>query len=258
MTARRIFAREGAALFHATWQELVHEVDAVDLLATDTPYSERTHAGHDKSADEQRDPIDFQPWTVDDVRAFVEAWAPRTRGWFVSITDHELWPAWVGALEAQGRYTFAPVPFVHAGSRFRKQGDGPACITTWLAVARPRSKAFVGGWATEGAYVLPPGLGADLARPRIVGGKPRWLMHRIVEDYSREGQLVGDPCCGAGTTGRAALERGRATVCGDASADRAILAAHELAHAGAVQASLSFRPAVANPRQQLSLLSEAS
>lgn len=59
----------------------------------------------------------------------------------------------------------------------------------------------------------------------VVGGKPLWLMERLVEDYSRPGQLVVDPCCGAGTTLEAARRTGRRAIGGDVSLEHARIAA---------------------------------
>jgi tRNA G10 N-methylase Trm11 len=45
-------------------------------------------------------------------------------------------------------------------------------------------------------------------------------MRALVRDYSRPGDLVCDPCCGAGTTLRAAIEEGRRAIGGDIDAGR--------------------------------------
>lgn len=67
--------------------------------------------------------------------------------------------------------------------------------TCWIVVARPRSVEFARWGTLPGAYVLPPG------------------------------DLVCDPCCGAGTTLEAALRTGRRAVGGDAMREHAELAA---------------------------------
>src|SRR5690606_34553635 len=106
--------------------------------------------------------------------------------------------------------------------RVRLLGDGPSTWTCWIVVARPRSVEFARWGTLPGAYVLPPG---HAERMPVVGGKPLWLMERLVEDYSRPGDLVCDPCCGAGTTLEAALRTGRLAVGGDAMREHAELAA---------------------------------
>lgn len=258
MTAVLLAERANARVYHADWRALLDVVPNCDLLLVDAPYSEETHAGHAKGAQTanrarawastapespeqryaargrgERRTINYAPWTPADVGAFVAAWAPRTRGWFVTITDSELARVWRTALKAAGRYTFAPLPYVAVGSRCRMSGDGPPCITNWIVVARPRALPW-SKWATSaalaargaqplpGAYVLPSGFSVDLP---VVGGKPPWLMERLVEDYSSRGAIVCDPACGAGTTLRAAQMTGRIGVGGDVLLEHARLAA---------------------------------
>jgi hypothetical protein len=222
------------AVHTCDWRALLDVVPRCDALIVDAPYSEKTHVGHRKGAGvsnmvtmrptERRD-LDYLAWTHEDVTAFVGAWAPRCCGWFVTITDHELAPVWSAALASSGRLAFAPLPFVSSGSRVRLAGDGPSCWAVWIVVARPRSAAFARWGALPGAYVLPAGLLDMRGNPFcVVGGKPLWLMERLVEDYSRPGDLICDPCCGAGTTLVAALRTGRHAVGGDCKPEHAQIA----------------------------------
>lgn len=247
-------------IHHCDWSELAALVpDGVDALITDPPYSERTHTSHAAGAqtanrasdwarkqsasaeppsperlalmryalNASRRKLNYAHWTEADVAAFVAAWAPLTRGWIVALTDHVLAPAWTAALEAAGRYAFAPLACVEPGSRVRMLGDGPAQWSCWAVVARPRTPEFVKWGSLPGAYVVPGGFG-ERASARVVGGKPLWLMERLVEDYSRPGDLVCDPCCGAGTTLRAAERTGRRWIGSDAMAEHAELARAEM------------------------------
>lgn len=218
----------GAVVHCCDWRELpVAECDAVIV---DAPYSARTHAGHDAGAESKPGDgfrsLNYSAWTPADVREFVSAWSPRCKGWFVSITDHVLARAWEAELEAAGRYVFAPVPFC-APRGPRVAGDGPAAWATWIIVARPREKRFLGWGSLPGYYHLPAGFGGAMP---IMGGKPLWLMTRLVEDYSRPGDLIVDPCCGAGTLAAAALRVGRRAVAGDANRAHAELAAQWIAN----------------------------
>lgn len=216
---------------HATLAATMREAGVVaDALIVDAPYSERTHAGHDDgiaSANRSRAwtpsnearraraskaellgiivrrVIDYGAWSAADVAAFVGAWSPVVRGWVGSLTDHHLAPAWESALGAADRYTFSPLACIESGSRVRLGGDGPSQWATWLVVARPRSREWQSWGTLPGAYV------GGSERKAVTGGKPLWLMRAIVGDYSREGDLVVDPCMGAGTTLVAAVELGR-------------------------------------------------
>lgn len=250
-----------AEVYHADWRDLltvVHTRGGCDALIVDTPYSERTHSGHDDGAvsanrvahfasttkgrecdrryaarpsarrEVHRQPLTYAAWGASDVAAFVAGWIPLVRGWFVTITDHALAPVWATALEVSGRYVFAPLPWVAPGSRVRLLGDGPSAWTCWIVVARPRT-ADAAKWGTlPGAYVQPEGQCSHAARGEVIGGKPLWLMESLVRDYSRAGDLIVDPCCGAGTTLVAAQRNARRSIGGDLMREHAELSAKRI------------------------------
>lgn len=215
---------------HATLAAAMRAAGVVaDALFVDAPYSERTHDGHDGGAVSvnrivkangvadtatARREIDYAAWTTDDVAAFVGPWNPLVRGWIGSLTDDVLAPDWRAAMEAGYRYAFSPLACVETGSRFRAVGDGPPQWATWLALSRPRSMEWA-RWATiearaaRGARPLPGAYIGPSERKDVTGGKPLWLMRAIVGDYSAPGDLVVDPCMGAGTTLVAAVQLGR-------------------------------------------------
>jgi hypothetical protein len=190
------------------WEEALSDVERVDFVCSDPPYSEKTHDGHNSrrdadSGDKGRD-LSYLHWSPDDVHAFVSAWAPRCAGWFACMSDHLLVPAYAEAYRAAGLTVFAPVPCVIPGMTVRLAGDGPSSWAIYLNVARPKSLST---WGTlPGAYTVPRG-------ERVhIGGKPLGLMQAIVRDYSKPGDLVCDPCAGAGTTLLAALNEGRRAI----------------------------------------------
>ena len=222
---------------------------ACDAMIVDAPYSARVHTGHDDGVDQSggdlyqgraskrtaacgRKPLSYSPWGVEEVRAFVAEWEPLVRGWAVSITDHVLGREWEAALQDAGRYVFAPLACVDSGSRVRLLGDGPPTWSVWAIVARPSTAEFV-RWATIearaernaepmlGAFVTPEGVrgGPHGMRGRtignVVGGKTVWLIRALVRDYSRAGDLIVDPTCGAGTLGVAVRYEGRRAILAD-------------------------------------------
>jgi hypothetical protein len=150
--------------------------------------------------------IEYKPWTADDVTRFVEWAHPRTRGWMVCMCDHALAPAYMAAMETQGRYVFAPLAWYASGSRVRMTGDGPACWVVWLIVSRPKCAPFSKWGSLPGGY---SSNNVDGVESRYIGGKPLDLMRALVRDYSRPGDTVCDPTAGWGTTLRAAQETGR-------------------------------------------------
>jgi len=210
----------------------------VDCIITDPPYSERTHEKSDPAALAgpnsknwtrgngrvdtpcSRRALDYACWSPSDVHRAVTSWS--CKGWWVVITDHLLAPIWAAELEAKGLYSFAPLPFVSPGSRVRLAGDGPSSWVCWIIVARPRCAPYSKWGTLPGAYTFNP------ERMTLVGGKPLSLMKALITDYSRPGDLVCDPCCGAGTTGRAAMDCGRRSLQIDMNPDHAAMAARRL------------------------------
>lgn len=196
------------------YQEELAQVTQVGCVIADPPYGDRVHSGHDKNAADKRvdggarsRPLSYAPWGPAEIREFVEIWSPRATGWMAVHSCSDLSPIWRAEFERAGRLAFAPVPCVIWAGNVRQQGDGPSSWTTWLNVARPRSREFMGGWTRQGAYV-----GPKSTEPGHIGGKPLWMMAAIVRDYSRPGELVVDPTAGYGTCGVAALGLGHSFV----------------------------------------------
>lgn len=198
------------SLYRGDWRDVLADVEC-DALIVDPPYGKRTHAGHDggvthTGADTaRRQALSYGFWAPRDVRAFVDAWSARVRGWFCAMSCSDLAPVWRLAFQAAGRATFAPIPCVIRAMSVRLSGDGPSSWTVYLNVARPRSKEAARWGTLPGAYVVS-------RDPGYIGGKPLELMHAIVRDYSRPGDLVCDPCAGSGTTLLAAEELGRRAI----------------------------------------------
>ena len=186
------------------WQDVLADVDC------DPPYSARTQSGHDSAVREarwlaaDRRAISYAHWSPTDVTAFVDSWAPRTRGWLAVMSDHRLIPHYEAAFERHGLVTFQPIACVIRGMTVRLCGDGPSSWTVYLNVARPTA---LSKWGTlDGAY------SSGVGERFHIGGKPLDLMRAIVRDYSRPGDLVCDPCAGGATTLLAAVTEGRRAV----------------------------------------------
>jgi site-specific DNA-methyltransferase (adenine-specific) len=192
------------------WQDVLADVEC-DAWITDAPYSDRTHAAYRGDGgvvhESGRRDIDYASLSPDAVREIVASWAPRTRGWMVSITDTVLAPAWMDAMDSTGRYVFSPVAWYAPGSRVRLQGDGPAQWSCWIVVSRPRCAPYSKWGALPGGYLC-----SGDRTGIVTGGKPIALMRALVRDYSRPGDVVCDPFAGGATTLVAALAEGRSAI----------------------------------------------
>ena len=195
-----------ATLYLGDCLEILPTLGNLDAIITDPPYSDRTHKG--QCVGEQKDgvvrnPLDYAAWSPEAVDAFVGAASAACDGWIVCMCDDVLAPAYDAAFRLRGRYVFAPLPYFAPGSRVRLTGDGPSSWTIWMVVSRTKAQSR---WGTlPGGYLRGQGWDA----PEKMGGKPIKLMEELLRDYSKQGQLVCDPCMGRGTTAIAAASMGR-------------------------------------------------
>ena len=173
-------------------------------IITDPPYSAITHESQhiDGIGDGcERNAIGYAHLTENDIAALAKAFSNFSDGWIVTLSDSTLLPIWWKSFKDLGRTVFPAVPCVINGMTVRLAGDGPSSWAVYANVSRSSSLA---GWGTlPGAYV-----GAREAQA-IIGGKPIWLMQKLVKDYSRQQDAILDPFMGSGTTGVACMNLGR-------------------------------------------------
>jgi len=226
------------------YREALADVDRVDAVITDPPYSERTHAGQRHGRMDPRYGVQdgshllssrglsYAHWSDAAMGALASWCSDRASAWVAIFHDHAARGVYERALEACGRYVFAPLACVQRGMNVRLAGDGPSNWTTWLVVSRPR-KGFPKWGALPGAYVGRPhdaGENAlDRSKRAVSGGKPLWLMRALVRDYSRPGDLICDPCAGGGTTLLAAAIEGRRAIGAELDPETFALAVKRLA-----------------------------
>ena len=202
---------------HAT---LARTVGRVDVLVSDPPFSPRVHDGQacrraDGSIGMATDGIgvDYDAWTDAHIHDFVATWSPRVARWMVILCSHDLIPVYEHAFRDAGRYVHAPVPCIIRGMSVRLRGDGPSSWAVYAVVARPRGMLPLSG-TLQGAYV------GSRERLLMRGAKPRWLMHAILNDYTRDIDVVCDPCASSGTTMITARELGRISIGAEPNAER--------------------------------------
>jgi site-specific DNA-methyltransferase (adenine-specific) len=210
------------------YQDVLADVERVDAVITDPPYSERTHAGERGSRLGAGQEADYNAaagvrcprnaiayagidaaWCVE----FAESWHARTRFWAVVFGDDVAcsWhkAAWVEC----GWVDFAPVIWRRLNPPPRFSGDGPTSSCEHITVARPRGHLPPERRGSRpGDYSALTMVGRGQGASGLVGSKDPDAMRAIVRDYSRPGDLVCDPCAGGGTTLLAAAMEGRRAV----------------------------------------------
>lgn len=214
-----------ALLTLGAWQEAMADVQGVDAVITDAPYSPRTHEGFRSGAasagaiGEQQGLIEYPPLTPLDVEEFVDFWTPRTKRWILVFGDHltERW--WSEALAEAGWYSFAPIAWIRRDAPPRFSGDGPQRSAEWIARAephvyrvsanRPKQKTSCG--SLPGHYLVGRVEGPHNSSA-LPGQKNLLGMRAIIRDYTEPGWLIADPFAGMGTTLLAASIEGRRSI----------------------------------------------
>ena len=218
------------------WRAVLADVEQVDAVICDPPYSERIEKGQ-RSGKRERGGFDMPAVISDtsrigygslsreDVAALVEHWAPRVHRWFVMFGDHYTVPWALESLELAGLYTFAPVVWVKTNPAPRFVADGPASGVEYIAIARPRGphvkRSRPGHYYGAGGAAFPSAV--------VTGGKPEWLMRAVVRDYSEPGDLIVDPFGGGASTLRAAVIEGRRAIGAEIDPDTHAKAVERLA-----------------------------
>lgn len=194
-----------AVLYMGTWQDVLPTLTQVDVVITDPPYSEITHAGARKSPEkayqsDARKLITFDSISPDDFLQAAETFCRLARRWVVMTCDWK----YLHLLDESGFLVRAGV-WVKQNPTPQFTGDRPG--QGWEAIAilhRPGRKHWNGGGKCA-VYT------DNVPKHRRVHPtqKPTHLISQFVSEYSAPGEVIFDPYMGSGTTGVAALQLGR-------------------------------------------------
>jgi len=238
---------EGWEIIHARWQD--SDPPTADVIITDPPYSSRTI----KNARSLGATVQKTIQTFDEVSpAEVIRLLPLSRRWLIVFCE----------LEQLGEYRrLGGSAYVRGGVWIKTNGapqfsgDRPAQGAEGIAVLHRAGKKRWNGGGHPLTFLGPVAqkrrLEIDHDTP-----KPLWIMREIVRLFSDPGELVWDPYCGSGTTGDAALKRGRRFVghelqehyaLGCAARLSRVLSDLGVSHPAAKQAAFSFVPGDAGP-----------
>jgi len=206
------------------WREVLADLDEVDTLIADPPFSAKTHRGRRTGSEIRQSEIGYPEITRGGAQEIIDFWAPRVKRWIVLFGDHTTARWFRSDAERNGLYVFQPIPWVKPDCAPRMSGDGPASAcehitvlladedelpTEWITVARAKSRAGMLG-SVPGYYehrtASTRGHGGQKAYP---GQKPLGLIRALVRNYSKPGDLIVDICAGTGTTLLAARAEGR-------------------------------------------------
>lgn len=204
---------DGVTLYLGDCREIAAGIGPVDVTITDPPYEAHMHnakaGARGIRADGYSSPkaVDFA--SIDGVRATITPLlVSATQRWLLAFCTPEGITPWRDAIEAAGAKYKRACFWDKPDSAPQFNGQGPA-----MAV-----EAFVAAWCGRGHSNWNGGGRRNVFRhptnsPDRHGvhptEKPIALMCELVDLFSNQGELIFDPFMGSGTTGVAAVKRGR-------------------------------------------------
>lgn len=197
---------------------------SIDVVICDPPYSAHVHRSVRSSA--RRDLPDvaqqecrtrravdlgFDALTSSLRRYCASEFARLARRWVVVFSDIESAHLWRLSLHAAGLDYVRTAVWLRIGGAPQFTGDRPSIGVEAITLAHPRGRKHWNGGGKAGVYAHPivanrSGHRFDRVHP---AQKPEALMLDLVDDFTDPDDLVLDPFAGSGTTGVAALRRGR-------------------------------------------------
>lgn len=197
-------------LYLGDCMEIIPSLDGVDHIITDPPYEDELHAamGRIKRTDGQKmvDTLGFEG--INASREQVAGMMARlSKGWAIVFCLAEGVRAWRDCLQAADAKWDTTLAWIKPDASPRFNGQGAArgfecAVTAWCGKGHRKWN----GGGRRGVFTYPVNSNRQGEHPTE---KPLPLMLDLVSLYSDAGQTICDPYLGSGTTGVAALKRGR-------------------------------------------------
>lgn len=210
------YEQDGITIYHGDCREVLPGLDSVDLVITDPPYSEHTHAkqwignaltaegkprvatNHSGLGFAHLDP-EFQVFLAGE-------FARLSRRWVLSFCDLEGVFGWRLALMDAGLEYVRTAIWDKVDSAPQFTGDRPASAAEAIVCAHPTGKKKWNGGGRRNVFRYAVN-GERGPKPHPTT-KPLPLMRDVVSLFADAGELILDPFAGSGTTLVAAHECG--------------------------------------------------
>lgn len=205
---RPYYESGGITIYHADNRDVLPLLGAgcADLVLTDPPYAEETHAGARSLKAVDQPMIDFASLTANELRATFDAIGQLATAWVVSFMD------WRHICRFEERPPEG-LRFVRFGMWVKPNGapqftgDRPGQGWEGIAILHKLGGRMTwNGGGRNSVFVYPKLNEAHKT------AKPLPLVKELVALFSEPGGLVVDPFMGSGTTLRAAKDLGRRAV----------------------------------------------
>lgn len=180
-------------------REVLPTLRKVDVVVTDPPYGEKTHAGA-RTGGGDKILVSFDSITADEFCLLCTQFCALAERWVLMTCD------WTHAAAAQSAM---PDIFVRSGVWIKPNGmpqytgDRPAMGYEAVAILHRKGRKRWNGGGSHAVWTQPK---VSAEHPTQ---KPLPLVLNWVRLFSDPGDTILDPFCGSGTTGVAAVKLGR-------------------------------------------------
>jgi DNA modification methylase len=221
---------------------------SVDVVITDPPYDEHTHASARRGHTGYREPessrgatfsrnrdLGFDAMTPEQMRGTAEQIARVVRRWSLTFCSLEMIADWRREFEVAGLQYIRTCVWHKVNSTPQFTGDRPSVAVEAIVATHPKGRKRWNGGGSHGIYSHPIVLNRGAGEERChTTQKPLSLMQELVSLFSDPGELVCDPYAGSGTTGVACRALGRRFVGWEISPEYHAIATRRLAGERAV------------------------
>lgn len=185
----------------------------VDVVITDPPYDERTHAkhwvgsgndGYGRPKEMGFDALTNR--TQEDVANWAGAYCSR---WFLAFCSIEMVDGWKARIEGAGLDWVRAGVWVKGNPPPQFSGDRPGTGAEAIAIAHPKGRKRWNGGGRPALWHWNTSLHDGAWQQSHPTQKPEGLMGMLINDFTEAGELVLDPFMGSGTTGAGCLSMGR-------------------------------------------------
>lgn len=218
---------EWVTLYHGRAEDVLPDLESIDHVITDPPYSERVHSavrsgrmasendrGGRYGADTRRNvDLGFSCLTPELRSICAQQFSRLAKRWVLVFSDVESDHLWREELVAAGLDYVRTGAWVKLGATPQFSGDRPATGFEAITICHPKGRKRWNGGGRHGLWQVPIMLDRAGTGARVhTTQKPLALMDSLILDFTDRGDTILDCFSGSGTTLIAAKRHGRKAI----------------------------------------------